>query len=95
MCYENQNLTLPLVIVRGNGPTLFGRSWWRVIKLNWSKIYHLQAPGLQEVLGKYSAVFKENLGAFTGPAATIEVDPEATPRFCKARPLMYVMREKV
>ena len=95
MCYENQNVTLPLVIVRGNGPTLFGKSWWRVIKLNWSKIYHLQAPGLQEVLGKYSAVFKENLGAFTGPAATIEVDPEATPRFCKARPLPYAMREKV
>ena len=95
MCYENQNVTLPLVIVRGNGPTLFGRSWLRVIKLNWSKIYYLQAPGLQEVLGKYSAVFKESLGAFTGPAATIEVDPEATPRFCKARPLPYAMREKV
>jgi len=47
------------------------------------------------VLGKYSAVFKEGLGAFTGPAATIEVDSEATPRFCKARPLLYAMREKV
>ena len=47
------------------------------------------------MLGKYSAVFKEGLGTFTGPAATIEVDPEATPRFCKARPLLYVLREKV
>ena len=47
------------------------------------------------MLGKYSAVFKEGLGTFTGSAATIEVDPEATPRFCKARPLPYAMREKV
>ena len=67
----------------------------KVTWLNWSKIYYLQAPGLQEVLGKYSAVFKEGLGTFTGPAATIEVDPEATPRFCKARPLPYAMWEKV
>jgi len=62
---------------------------------NWSKIYYLQAPGLQEVLGKYSAVFKEGLGTFTGPAAMIEVDPEATLRFCRARPLPCAMREKV
>jgi len=37
VCYENQKVTLPLVIVRGNGPTLFGRNWLRVIKLNWSR----------------------------------------------------------
>jgi len=46
------------------------------------------APGLQEVLGKYSAVFKEGLGTFKGPAATVEMDPEATPQFCKARSLL-------
>ena len=43
VCYENQKVTLPLVIVRGNGPTLFGTNWLRVIKLNWSKIYYLQS----------------------------------------------------
>ena len=58
-------------------------------------IYSLQAPALKEVLGKYSAVFKQGLGTFTGPAAMIELDPEATPRFCKARPLPYAMWEKV
>ena len=47
------------------------------------------------MLGKHAAVFKEGLGTFTGSAATIEVDPEATPRFCKARPLPYAMWEKV
>ena len=49
---------------------------------------------LQEVLGKYSAVFKEGLETFAGPAAMIEVDPEATMRFCKAaRLLPYAMQK--
>ena len=63
--YENQKVTLPLVIVRGNGPTLFGRNWLRVIKFKLVQDYFLQVPGLQEVLRKCSAVFKEGLGIFT------------------------------
>ena len=85
--YEQQKVTLPLIIVEGNGPTLFGRNWFNVIKLNWPNIHYTRAPGFQDLLHKYSGLFEPGLGAFKGPDVSIEVDPEATPRFCKARML--------
>ena len=90
--YGSQKATLPLVVVKGNGPMLFGLE---VIKLKWSDIHCVQAPGLQDVLCKYPEVFQKGLGTFQGPEVSLVVDAEAPPRFCKARPLPYAMREAV
>ena len=49
------------------------------------QIHHSSSPGLSELLSTYDEVFQEGLGTLRGDEATIEVDPEATPRFCKAR----------
>ena len=81
---------MPLVIVRGDGPTLFGRNWLRVIQLNWSKIHFLQAPGLQEVLKKYSDVFEAGLGTFKGqtpPLKSIQMLPLGSPKLDLCRML--------
>ena len=93
--YGSQKATLPLVVVKGNGPMLFGRNWLEVIKLKWSDIHCVQAPGLQDILCKYPEVFRKGLGTFQGPEVSLVVDAEAPPRFCKARPLPYAMREAV
>ena len=95
VAYESQVETLPLVVVKGEGPTLFGRNWLKVIKINWSKIHYTLAPGLQEVLARYPDMFQGGLGTYKGQEVSISVDPEATPRFCKARPLPYAMRPAV
>ena len=95
VAYEGQTEILPLVVVKGEGPTLLGRNWLSKIKLNWSQINYASKPALQELLSKYSAVFQDVLGSFQGYEAKIEVDPNATPRFCKDRTLLYAMREKV
>ena len=63
----SQKVTLPLVVDKGNGPMLFGRNRLRVMKLNWSGIHYVQAPGLQDVLTKYPEVFLKGLGTFKGP----------------------------
>ena len=93
--YEAQKVTLPLVVVQGTGPMLFGRNWLNTIKLNWAKIHYTHAPGLNDLLAKYSEVFEKGLGTFKGQEVSIAVDPEATPRFHKARPLPYAMRNMV
>ena len=93
--YEGQKVTLPLIVVKGSGPMLFGRNWLNAIKLNWTNIHYTQAPGLQEVLARYSDVFMKGLGTFKGPEVSFAVDPDAAPRFNKARPLPYAMRQKV
>ncbi len=93
--YEQQEVKLPLIIVKGNGLTLLGRDWLKVIKLNWSRINCTRAPALHELIENYAEIFQSGLGTFKGPDVAIEADPEATPRFCKARQLPYAMRNIV
>ena len=93
--YEDQQAHLPLVVVKGNGPSLFGRNWLHTIRLNWELINNVCKGALSKVLAHHQAVFKEGLGKLKGYEAKIGVDPEATPRFCKARPVPYSLRGKV
>jgi len=93
--YEQQQAHLPLVVVKGNGPSLFGRNWLHTIRLNWESINNVREGALSKVLARHQAVFKEGLGKLKGYEAKIHVDPEATPRFCKARPVPYSLRGKV
>ena len=50
---------------------------------------------LASVLEHHKAVFDAGLGKLKGYEATIEVDPAAQPRFCKARPVPYAYRSRV
>ena len=45
---QDQIATLPLVVVKGDGPTLLGRNWQTKIRLNWDKIHYMQSPQLHE-----------------------------------------------
>ena len=38
--FNQQTASLPMVILEGNGPTLFGRNWLSHIRLNWSDMSH-------------------------------------------------------
>lgn len=90
VAYEGQVVTLPLVIVKGEAPTLLGRNWLNQLKLNWSKIHYTTSPELKDLLSKFAEVLQEGLGCYE---AKIEVEPAATPRYLKARTLPYAMRE--
>ena len=47
------------------------------------------------MIDKYSEVFDEGLGTLKGPKVKIHVDPEARPKFLKARPVPYAMTGKI
>jgi len=93
--YKGQEARLPLIVVEGSGPTLLGRSWLKHIVLDWQEIRHLSTCSLQDVLDKHPAVFGGGLGTLKNFEAKIHVDPNATPRFCKARSVPYALRGKV
>ena len=93
--YEEQSAQLPLMVVKGGGPSLFGRDWLACLKLDWREIHRVQRSALEEVLQRHSSVFQEGLGTLQGYEAKIYVDPEAKPTFCKARPIPYAMKAKV
>ena len=97
--HGTETATLPLLIVEKEGPCLLGRNWLKSLRLDWRqliRVHHLQDnPALTEVLQRHPHVFDEGLGTLRGFKAKICVDPSATPRFCKARPVPYAMRAMV
>ena len=56
---------LPLIVVSGDGPALFGRNWLREIQLDWGSIQKLSAL-LEDILEKYTEVFRPELGELQG-----------------------------
>ena len=98
VCYKTQQHSLPLVVVKGDGPSLLGRDWLGKLRLDWSELHQIQstAPGpLKELLDRHSEVFKDELGTIQGTTAKIQVDPTVQPRFCKARSVPYALWAKV
>ena len=56
--YGEQLFKLPLVIVNGEGPSLFGRDWMMEIQLDWKKIYTVTSnTTLTKLLGCHSSLF--------------------------------------
>ena len=94
--HNGQTVTLPLIITRGSGPSLLGRNWLSTLKLDWNSIFQVKtALTLQELLETHSEVFEEKLGKVKGTTAKIHVDPDAMPRFFKARSVPFTMQQKV
>ena len=80
--YESQKATLPVVVVKGNGPNLFGRNWMLSVRLNWNKINAVTHHStLDSVLQKHSSVFQSRIGLLKGIKAKINVPPDARPQF--------------
>ena len=44
VAYKSQTFTLPLIIVKGEGPTLFGRNWLEKNVLDWKEIHLVKIP---------------------------------------------------
>ena len=93
--YKDQVARLPLIIVKGVGTSLLGRNWLQTLRLDWHEIKVAECDQLQAILERHSEVFEGGLGTMKGFKAKIFVDPDATPRFSKARSVPYAFRDKV
>lgn len=97
--YRSVSCKLPLVVVEGRGTSLFGRNWLSHIKLAWNEIFtvgQVKSHSLDEVLSKHAQVFRSDcLGEISGFEASIELKPDCTPIFCKARTVPWMFRDKV
>ncbi|XP_064079421.1 uncharacterized protein LOC135196502 [Macrobrachium nipponense] len=93
---------VPLYVVQGNGPALFGRDWLHFAKFDWKKlaVNHLHSgilktSKLEELLRKYGDVFDGELGTAKNIKAHIRVRKDAKPFFYKARTGPYAIRDAV
>ena len=62
---DEATVTLPLVVVKGEGTTLQCRDWLQKLKLDWKTIFKLNSTTtLQQVLDCHKSVFSIKLGNF-------------------------------
>ena len=93
--YEQQTKKLNLVVIEGNGPSLFGRNWLRHIQLNWKAIAMVSCKSLVQILHKYDEVFRDELGTIHPFVAELSITPGASSKFCRARPVPFSLRPAV
>ena len=93
--YKEEGAILPLLVIKGNGPNLFGRNWLQYIRIDWKSIHMVGNDKLQNILAKHQNVFGKGLGHLRGYNAKIHVEQEAVPKFMKARPVAYAIKEKI
>ena len=95
--YGPQKQRLPLLIVAGKGPSLFGRNWLQSIRLDWKTIGLVtldkgQAQ-VQVLLQKYEEVFAKDLGTMHHFQASLKVQRDSKPLFYKPRPVPFALKE--
>ena len=94
--HSGQSLTLPLIVTEGRGPSLLGRNWLSVLRLDWQTIFIVkQNLSLQQVLDRHSGVFKEGLGEMKDVKAKIYIAKDERPRFHKPYSVPFALRHKV
>lgn len=94
--HHAQTARLPLVVVTGDGPSLLGRNWLQLIKLDWGSIKTIQSnSALAGVIKKHTPLFRSKLGKLQGMEAKVYIPADAKPRFFKPRPISYALRQKV
>ena len=89
---------LYVLVVDGEGPDLLGRDWMDVLKVTFSvgEVHTVkQESSLQEILAKHSSLFTAELGCLKGMKVKLNVNPNATPKFFKARTVPLALKEKV
>ncbi len=87
VAFEGQQKQLSLLVVPGDGPTLLGLNWLQELKLNWEAVLNCMrtsSPDIETILESHSEVFGDDLGKLKGMDVTIQVDPDAPPKFFRA-----------
>ncbi|XP_030836069.1 uncharacterized protein K02A2.6-like [Strongylocentrotus purpuratus] len=96
VCYENQTVRVLLIVARGGGPNLMGRDWLDVIRLNWREIYLVKVENdVSSLMADYKELFAPELGKLKGVEVDLDIDEEASPRFLKARPVPFALRNRL
>lgn len=85
------NREVALKIIKGSGPSLFGRNWLSKIRLIWPTIKKISNE-LDSVLDKRPEVSKDELGTLKGAKAQFFVEPGAVPKFHKLRPVPHAIK---
>ena len=101
---QQSHRNLKLLVIQGSGPSLMGRDWLKVVRLDWRTITKVtssvptsanlpsQITALQD---RYQEVFSDTLGTISPFQAKLSVTKDAQPKFFKPRPVPLALKAKV
>ena len=104
--FRDSMQVLTLYVIDGKFPTLFGREWIRAFfgnswlsKLVGDTVHQLKVRAAERAefieSVKQSKVFEPGVGIVKGYEATLDLKVGSKPKFCKARPVPFSLKEKV
>ena len=80
VCYKGQTVKLPLLVVKGDGPSLLGCNWLTKINLDWHE-NQIYLHSTWELLQKYRTFLSDQLGTMVGVQEKLAVKPDVKPKF--------------
>ena len=90
------NIQLNVIVAYGSGPNLLGRDWFQPLNIFINNINTVtECENYQNLLIKYKNIFDSSLGMYRGEPVSIKLSPNAIPKFLKARPVPYALKERV
>ncbi len=97
--YRDQVQQLKLLVVAGEGPSLLGRNWLQVLRLDWRQIGKVAlqptTSQLDCLLAQHQAIFQDELGTIKDHQATLRVRQDAVPKFFKPRPVPFATKDAI
>ena len=69
----------------------------RLCSIAWkqlNRVRNIRSRTLQDILNQYSDLFKDGMGTLQGTAVKIHIQQDARPRFFRARPVPYALKDK-
>ena len=83
----------------GGGPNLLGRDLVTALDANLQDLKQIRSLNLssplQVLLDKHSTLFSKQLGCFNGPPVSLAVKDNAAPKFHRARPVPFALKDEV
>ncbi|XP_063377580.1 uncharacterized protein K02A2.6-like [Cydia fagiglandana] len=99
--YKDITCDLSIYVAKGKGPNLIGRDWFAPLKFSLNvdsndSVLNLDIDhNTDTIMARHSEVFKDGLGTYRGQPVTIHVKPGAAPKYIKARPVPYAIKDRV
>lgn len=98
--YENKTINFEVFIIKNGGPPILGRDFISAFELQLSSIKYCELSSLgdnelQQLIHTYSDLFSDRLGCFNKYKIKLHLKEDAKPRFIKARPVPFALREKL
>ena len=95
--YQGSHKHLKAYVVDSAGPNLLGRNWMAELGIRLTNVHAVKSTpdDIRAILNEFAAVFEPGLGTYSGPPIHLDVNASVAPKFCKARPVPFALRDKV